>query len=73
MRLRPYARLDLRADRQFRYRGRSFTLFVEGLNVLNRANVGLADGSIDTETLAAVGFTDTLLRRRASAGVVFEF
>jgi hypothetical protein len=73
VRLPPYARLDLRADRQFRYGQRSFTVFVEGLNVLNRTNLGLAEGSVDPATGAAIGFTDTLLRRRLSAGVVFEF
>jgi hypothetical protein len=73
VRLPPYARLDLRADRRFRYGARSFAVFVEGLNVLNRTNVGLAEGSVDPATGAAIGFTDTLLNRRLSAGLVFEF
>jgi hypothetical protein len=73
VRLPPYARLDLRADRRFRYGERSFTVFAEGLNVLNRTNVGLAEGSVDSATGAAIGFTDTLLSRRLSAGLVFEF
>jgi outer membrane cobalamin receptor len=73
VRLPPYARLDLRADRRFRYGDRSFTVFVEGLNVLNHTNVGLADGSVDPATGAAIGFTDTLLSRRLSAGLAFEF
>ena len=38
-----YARLDLRADQQFTYRGRRLTLFVEVLNALNRANYGRAN------------------------------
>ena len=73
VRLPLYARLDLRADRQFRYFGRRLTLFAELLNALNRANVGLANGSVHPVTGEAVGFTDTLLPRRASAGVVVEF
>jgi hypothetical protein len=73
VRLPPYARLDLRGDRRFHYGSSSFTVFVEGLNVLNRTNVGLASGSVDPATGAALGFTDTLLNRRLSAGVVFEF
>jgi hypothetical protein len=73
LRLPPYARLDVRADREFHYASRSFRLFVEGLNVLDRLNTGVAEGSVDPVTRAAIGFTDTLLRRRISAGIVFEF
>jgi hypothetical protein len=72
-RLPPYVRLDLRADRRFHAFGRSFVMFVEAVNALNRVNVGLADGSIDPATGAATGFTEPLLRRRMSAGIVFEF
>jgi hypothetical protein len=73
LRLPHYARLDLRADRQVVYLGRQLTLFVELLNALNRANVSLAHGSIDPGTGEATGFTDTLFRRRASAGIVVDF
>lgn len=73
VRLPPYARLDLRADHRLRYFKGMFTLFVEALNALNRANVSLANGSVDPISAEARGFTDTLLRRRISGGVVFEF
>lgn len=73
VRLPSYARLDLRADRRFEYFGRRLMLFVELLNALNRANVGLANGSIHPVTGEAIGFTDRLLPRSASAGVVIEF
>jgi hypothetical protein len=73
VRLPAYARLDLRGDREFDYFGRRLTLFVEVLNVLNRANAGLANGSVNLPTGEAVGFTDALLRRSASAGVVIQF
>lgn len=73
VRLPPYARLDLRADRQLPPFGRRLTLFVEALNVLNRANAGIAGGSVDPRTGEATGFTDTPLRRRIAAGVVIEF
>lgn len=72
-RLPPYVRLDLRADRRFHAFGRSLVTFVEAVNALNRVNVGLADGSIDPGTGEATGFTEPLLRRRISAGIVFEF
>jgi hypothetical protein len=73
VRLRAHARLDLRADREFEYFGRRLTLSVEVLNVLNRANAGLANGSVNRSTGEAVGFTDALLRRSASAGVLIQF
>jgi hypothetical protein len=73
VRLPPYARLDVRADRQLRGFGRNITLFVEVLNLLNRANAGVAAGTIDAETGEAKGFSDTLLRRRASAGFMIQF
>jgi hypothetical protein len=73
LRLPAYARLDLRADRQFDYFHRRLTAFVEMLNVLNRSNAGLTGGSIDAMTGEAIGLSDTLLGRRVSAGVLVEF
>jgi TonB dependent receptor len=73
VRLPPYARLDLRADREFRYFGGRLNLFAKVQNALNRANRGLAIGSVDSLTGEARGFTDTLLARRVSAGVAFVF
>jgi hypothetical protein len=73
VRLPAYARLDVRADRTFRYAGRRFTLFGEALNVLNRVNVGLADGAIMRDSGEALGFTERLFPRLVTAGVRFEF
>ena len=73
IRLPAYVRLDLRADRQFHYFGRRLTPFLEVLNALDRVNTGRADGRVDPITGEALGFTDVLLRRRVSAGVVIEF
>ncbi len=73
VRLPAYARLDLRAERAFDHRGLHFTLFAETLNVLNRTNVGLADGVIMRDTGEAIGFTERLFPRLMSAGLRFEF
>ena len=73
VRLPAYARLDLRGERAFRYRGRRFVLFAETLNVLNRANVGLAGGRILPVSQEAVGLTTRLFPRIATAGLRFEF
>ncbi len=72
-RLPAYARLDLRAERTFDHAGRRFTLFAEALNVLNRVNLGLADGAIARDTGEALGFTERLFPRLVTAGLRFEF
>ena len=73
VRLPRYARLDVRAARTFRAAGRRVTLFVDVANVLNRTNVGLANGFIRPETGEAIGFTKTLLPRLPTAGLTVEF
>lgn len=73
VRLPPYARLDVRANRSFTYAGRRLTLFVEVLNVLDRKNVGRATGRITRPGGEAVGFTEPLFPRRPSAGILIEF
>jgi TonB dependent receptor len=73
IRLPAYARLDLRVERPLPSLGHRFTLFVETINVLNRVNMGPADGAIMRETGQAVGFTEQLFPRLLSAGVQFGF
>jgi Carboxypeptidase regulatory-like domain len=73
VRLPAYSRLDVRAERGFEYAGRRLTIFVEVLNLLNRTNLGLANGSVNPSTREAIGFTDKLFPRRWSAGVLVEF
>jgi hypothetical protein len=73
VRLRRYARLDLRADHALEWFRPRLTIFFELLNALNRANLGPRPGSVNPTTGEAVGFTDKLLLRRASGGVLIEF
>jgi hypothetical protein len=72
-RLPAYARLDVRAERTFDRGGRRFIAFAEALNVLNRVNLGPADGVILRDTGQAVGFTERLFPRLLTAGLRFEF
>jgi hypothetical protein len=72
VRLPPYGRLDARVNRSFESFGRHATIFVEAVNVLNRTNLGVAHGSIQP-TGEAVGFTDRLMPRRVSAGLIVTF
>ena len=53
--------------------GRRVSLFAEVLNVLNRTNLGAADGVVRPGTGEAVGYTRALLPRLPSAGLVIEF
>jgi TonB dependent receptor len=73
VRLPGYARLDARAERSFDYGRRRLTVFVEVLNVLNRTNVGLADGVVNAATGRATGFTVPLFPRLPSAGIRIDF
>jgi transposase-like protein len=73
VRLPSYARLDVRASRTMQYAGRRIMLFAEVLNVLNRRNLGVTDGTIAPATGAAVGFVRALFPRTPSAGVLIEF
>jgi hypothetical protein len=64
LRLPAYARLDVRAQRRFDVGARRLTLFAEVLNVLNRTNLGPANGLARPEPL---------LPRLPSAGIRVDF
>ncbi len=73
VRLPAYGRLDVHLERTFTHASRRFTAFVETLNVLNRVNIGLAEGSIVGDTREAVGFTERLFPRLVTAGLRIGF
>jgi hypothetical protein len=80
VRLPAYARLDVRAERTFDVGKRRLSVFVDALNVLNRANAGLtrapggpAEAPPPRGTGEAVGFTERLYPRLLTAGLRFEF
>ena len=73
VRVPPYSRLDLRANRTFtRSRGR-VTLYVEVLNVLAQDNKRFQSPSVNRRTLEATNMFETLLPVVPSAGLLFEF
>jgi hypothetical protein len=72
VRLPVHARLDVRADRSFDWLGRRVTLVGEVLNVLDRQNIGLGNGTIGPAGEAR-GWTEVLLGRRPSIGLVIDF
>lgn len=73
VRLPAYARLDIRASHAFYYAAHRVTLFADVVNVLNRTNTGLANGSIDPVTGRATELTRTLFPRLPSVGILVEF
>jgi hypothetical protein len=76
VRLPAYARLDVRANRVFNYTKRRLTLFVEVMNVLNRANVRAVGPSVTVRNgrlLTASGYLQELFPVLPSAGLLIEF
>jgi len=72
VRLPNYARLDARAQRTFGS-ARRVSVFGDLLNLLNRQNLGPAEGAIDAQTGRALGFPRELMPRRVSVGVAVHF
>ena len=69
VRLAPYIRLDVRAQRTIFASRYPVTVFGELLNALNHHNEGLAEGMFTPPGGEAVGFTRLLLPRRVSVGI----
>jgi hypothetical protein len=72
LRLPPYARLDVRADRAFNWSGRRLVLFVDVANVLNRTNLRNSSYSVDRAG-RVFDTTESLMPIVPSGGLVFEF
>ena len=72
LRLPPYSRLDVRADRAFTWSGRRLVAFVDMANVLNRRNVRNTSYAIDGAG-RVLGRGGSLLPFVPSGGLVVEF
>ena len=72
LRLPPYARLDVRADRTFTWSNRRVTVFGEVANALNRQNLRNVPYGVTRNGLVQEP-TDTLLPIVPSAGLVIDF
>ena len=72
LRIPPYARLDVRANRTFARRHKRLTLFVEVLNVLDRTNERVAIPIVDG-TLRVTNLFESLVPLVPSAGLLLEF
>jgi outer membrane cobalamin receptor len=73
LRLPTYARLDLRANRTFNWEKKRLTLFVEVMNVFDRANQRYEQPGVNIRTLQAFGIFNSTIPRIPSAGILIEF
>ena len=73
LRLPPYVRLDLRANRTFNRPSNRITLFVEVMNVFNRENVRFTPPGVNGRTGQAFGLFESMIPFVPSAGVQVEF
>ena len=62
-----------RISRTFTWQATRLTLFVEALNLYDRANVRAASPGINRATQEVFGIFDEMLPRIPSAGLLFEF
>ncbi len=73
VRVPPYARVDLRANRTFNWSGKRLTLFGEVMNVLNRDNVRFKPPGVNTRTAQVGGLFESMIPIVPSAGILIEF
>jgi hypothetical protein len=72
VRLPPYFRLDVRANRTYTFNRRRLTLFLEVINATGRRNLGPAEGFVRSDR-RAVNYTEKLIPWLPSIGVLIEF
>jgi hypothetical protein len=63
----------VRANRTFTWERKRLTLFLEGINLLNRSNERFGAPTIDRQTLVATKLFDSMLPRIPSVGALIEF
>ena len=73
LRVPAYSRLDARANRTFTWDRKRLTLFVEAINVLNRANQRAALPSVNRRTFEATGLYEQMVPLIPSVGILLEF
>jgi hypothetical protein len=73
LRVPVYSRLDVRMNRTFTWQQKRLTLFLEGLNVYDRANVRYAVPSVDNQTFQAMNLFEKMLPIVPSVGILLEF
>lgn len=73
LRVRPYSRVDVRANRTFTWARKRLTLFLEAINVANNANARFALPSVNRRTFEATGLYESMIPLIPSVGMLVEF
>jgi hypothetical protein len=73
LRVPAYSRLDVRMNRTFTWQQKRLTLFLEALNVYDRANVRFVVPSVDSQTFQAMNLFEKMLPVVPSVGILLEF
>jgi hypothetical protein len=74
LRIPYYARVDVRLNRTFTWDRKRLTLYIEGLNVLNRDNVRLSGSpDVDRRTLVTTKLFEEMMPIVPSIGLLLEF
>jgi len=73
VRVPAYSRLDLRANRTYTWDRRRLTLFLEALNVYNRANTRFVPPAVNRRTFEATNMFEKMVPLVPSIGVLLEF
>jgi hypothetical protein len=73
LRVPPYSRIDVRANRTFTWDRKRLTLFLEAINVANRRNERSATAAVDRRTFVATGLYEKMVPLIPAVGVVLEF
>jgi hypothetical protein len=73
LRVPVYSRLDVRMNRTFTWQQIRLTLFLEALNVYDRANVRYAVPNVDNQTFRAMNLFEKMLPIVPSVGILLEF
>jgi hypothetical protein len=73
LRVPAYARADVRANRAFTWDRTRLTLFVEAINVANRANARFAQPSVNRQTFVATGLYENMVPLIPAIGMLLEF
>ncbi len=73
LRVPPYSRVDVRANRTFNWSRKRLTLFAEVINLLNRDNVRFNPPGVNTTTRRVSNLFESLIPIVPSAGILIEF
>ncbi len=73
LRVPPYSRIDVRANRTFTWDRKRLTLFLEAINVANRSNARAALPGVNRQTFVVTGLYENMVPLIPAVGILLEF